>query len=111
MIELFDIIGAVLGATLRTASPLLFCALAGLVSERAGLVEIGLEGKMLAAAFAAACLGAVGVPAVMAVAGAMGVAMVLGLLHGYACITHRGDQVVSGIAVNLIAAGLTTVLG
>jgi ABC-type uncharacterized transport system permease subunit len=111
MIESIEIIAAILGATLRIATPLVFCALAGLFSERAGVIDIGLEGKMLAAGFAGASLGAIGAPAAVALAGAVGVAVALSLVHGFACITHRGDQIVSGVAINLIAAGLTMVLG
>ena len=55
MDEIF--ISSVLGTTLRMATPLLFCALAGLISERSGVIDIGLEGKMLLAAFAAASAG------------------------------------------------------
>jgi simple sugar transport system permease protein len=106
------LIGAsILGATLRIAVPLVLCALAGVFSERSGVIDIGLEGKMLAAAFAAGCLGALGWPAGAAVAGAMAVAMAMSAVHGWACITHRGEQIVSGVALNVIAAGLTTVLG
>lgn len=105
------IVASVLGATLRIAVPLILCALAGVFSERAGIVDIGLEGKMLAAAFAAACLGAIGWPAGVALLGAVVVAVSLSMVHGFACITHRGDQIVSGVALNVIAAGLTAVLG
>ncbi len=105
------IVASVLGATLRIAVPLVLCALAGVFSERAGIIDIGLEGKMLAAAFAAACLGAIGWPAPLALLAAMGVGLALGALHGFACITHRGDQIVSGVALNIIAAGLAPVLG
>jgi ABC-type uncharacterized transport system permease subunit len=105
------IIASVLGATLRIAVPLMLCALAGAFSERAGIIDIGLEGKMLAAAFTAACLGALGWPALAALAAAMGVATALALLHAFACITHRGDQIVSSVALNIIVAGLTAVLG
>ncbi|WP_280150573.1 ABC transporter permease [Piscinibacter sp. XHJ-5] len=111
MDELIVVVASVLGATLRIAVPLVLCALAGVFSERAGVIDIGLEGKMLAAAFAAACLGAIGWPAMAALAGAVLVAMSLGLVHAWACITHRGDQIVSGVALNVIAAGLTAVLG
>jgi simple sugar transport system permease protein len=105
------IVASVLGATLRIAVPLVLCALAGVFSERAGVIDIGLEGKMLAAAFAAACLGAVGWPAWPAMAGAIAVSTLLALVHAWACVTHRGDQIVSSVALNVIAAGLTVVLG
>jgi simple sugar transport system permease protein len=105
------LVGAVLASTLRVATPLLLCALAGLLSERAGVIDIGLEGKMLAAAFAAASAGALSGSTTLALAAALLVTVALSWLHGLACVSHRGDQVVSGVAINLIAAGLTAVLG
>lgn len=105
------LVGTLLAATLRTATPLLLCALAGLLSERAGVIDIGLEGKMLFAAFAAAAAGAMSGSTLLALAAAVAVAVALSALHGLACVSHRGDQVVSGVAINLIAAGLTVVLG
>jgi len=104
-------VGAILASTLRVATPLLLCALAGLLSERAGVVDIGLEGKMLFAAFAAGAAGASFGSTLLAVALALAVAVALSWLHGWACVSHRGDQVVSGMALNIIAAGLTVVLG
>ena len=105
------LVGTVLGSTLRVATPLLLCALAGLLSERAGVIDIGLEGKMLLAAFAAASAGAVWGSTALALLLAIAVTVLLSWLHGLACVSHRGDQVVSGVAINLIAAGLTVVLG
>ena len=105
------LLGSLLGSTLRTATPLLLCALAGLLSERAGVIDIALEGKMLFAAFAAAAAGAASGSTALALLAAAGVAVGLSGVHGLACVSHRGDQVVSGIAINLIAAGLTVVLG
>ena len=104
-------VGAILASTLRVATPLMLCALAGLLSERAGVVDIGLEGKMLFAAFAAGAAGASFGSTLLAVALALAVAVALSWLHGWACVSHRGDQVVSGMALNIIAAGLTVVLG
>ena len=100
-----------LDATLRVSTPLILCAMAGLFSERSGIIDISLEGKMLSAAFAAGTLAAVTGSPWVALAGAIVVAMLLGLVHGFACITHRGDQVVSGLAINVLASGLTIVLG
>jgi simple sugar transport system permease protein len=104
-------LGSLLAATLRVATPLILCALAGLYSERSGVVDIGLEGKMLFAAFAAGSVGALTGSTLAAVAAAMGIAVLLGWLHGLACVSHNGDQVVSGIAINMVAVGLTAVLG
>jgi simple sugar transport system permease protein len=104
-------LGSVLASTLRLTAPLLLAALAGLLAERSGVVDLGLEGKMLAAAFAAAAAAAVSQSALVGVAAAIGVAGALALVHGFACVTHRGDQVISGMAINMVAAGLTVVLG
>ena len=102
---------SILSATLRMATPLVFCAMAGVFSERSGTIDIGLEGKMLASAFAAACFAAVTGSAWVALFGAVVVGVSMALLHGVACITYRGNQVVSGVAINIIAAGLTIVWG
>ncbi len=103
--------GSMIGSTLRVATPLILCALAGLLSERSGVVDIGLEGKMLAAAFAAAATGVATGSLTLALLAAMGVAVALSGLHGVACVTYGGNQVVSGVAINIMAAGLTAVLG
>ncbi len=105
------LIGSVLASTLRLTTPLLLCALAGLVAERSGVVDIGLEGKMLFAAFAAAAAASVSQSTGLGLMAAIAVACALSLLHGFACVTHRGDQVISGVAINMVAAGLTVVLG
>lgn len=105
------LIGTMLASTLRLSTPLIFCALAGLLSERSGVVDIGLEGKMLFAAFAAGAAGAMFGSTTLALMAAMAVATALSWMHGLACVSHRGDQVVSGVAINIIAAGLTVVLG
>jgi simple sugar transport system permease protein len=75
-------------------------------SERAGVVDLGLEGKMLGAAFAAATVSAVTGSAWVGLAAGIGTGMALALLMAFACVTHRGNQVVAGMAVNLMVAGL-----
>jgi simple sugar transport system permease protein len=102
---------AILDATLRVSTPLILCAMAGLFSERSGIVDISLEGKMLAGAFAAGSVAAVTGSPWLALLVAITVCIALGIVHGFACITHRGDQVVSGLAINILASGLTVVLG
>jgi general nucleoside transport system permease protein len=101
---------SVLDGTLRTAAPLVLAALAGLFAERSGVVDIGLEGKMLAGAFAAAAAASVtGSPWIGLLAGiAAGIA--LSMVHAYASVTHHGNQVVSGMAINILVSGLTPTL-
>lgn len=93
-------------STLRLATPLVLAALAGLFAERSGVVDIGLEGKMLGAAFAAASTAAVSGSALLGLLAGVGFSIVLAMIHGFACITHRGNQVVSGMALNIMVAGL-----
>ncbi|TDQ84300.1 nucleoside ABC transporter membrane protein [Dongia mobilis] len=111
MDDLFYLGISTLAATLRLATPLILCAMAGLLSERAGVIDIGLEGKMLAGAFAAAVTAALTGSPYLALLAGLTIAAALSLLHGLASITYRGDQVVSGVAINIIAMGLTVVLG
>jgi simple sugar transport system permease protein len=93
-------------STLRLATPLVLAALAGLFCERSGVVDIGLEGKMLGGAFAAAAAAASTGSAWAGLGGAILFSIFLSMVHGFACITHRGDQVVSGVALNIAVAGL-----
>ncbi len=104
-------IGTLLASTLRVSVPLILCALAGTLSERAGVIDLGLEGKMLFTAFATASAGVASGSALVALAAAIAVGLALSMLHGYACVSHRGDQVVLGMAITMTAAGLTVVLG
>jgi len=109
-----------LDATLRLSTPLIFAALAGLYAERSGVFDIGLEGKMLGSAFAAAAvaslvypwLGGAGwlSPWIGLLAGIL-TSIALAMVHGFACITHRGNQIVSGVAINILAGGLAIALG
>ena len=105
------LLGTLLASTLRVATPLILCALASTLCERAGVIDLGLEGKMLATAFAAASVGAVSGSLALALMAAVSVGVALSMLHAYACVSHRGDQVVMGMAITMTAAGLTVVLG
>ena len=97
-------------ASIRMAIPLLLACLAGLFSERAGIFDIGLEGKMLAAAFLSAAVSfATGSVWVGLLAG-IGISVALSIIHGLASITFRGNQLISGVAINFFAAGLTVVI-
>jgi len=98
-------------ATIRVATPLMLCAMAGLFSERSGIIDISLEGKMLLAAFAAASVAALTGSPWLALAGGILISLLFSLVHGFACITHKGNQVISGLAINILASGLTVTIG
>lgn len=108
---MFETLILVLDSTVRLSTPLLLACLAGLYSERSGIVDIGLEGKMLGAAFGAGAVGYLTGNAWFGLLAGMGVAVFLAVLHGFASITNRGNQIVSGVAINFLAAGLTALLG
>jgi len=101
----------ILDSAVRLATPLLLACLAGLFSERSGIFDIGLEGKMLGAAFAAGAAAGVTGSAWLGLGAAILVSVGLALVHGFASITQRGNQIVSGVAINFLAAGLTALLG
>src|SRR5580692_11113471 len=97
----------VLASTLRVSTPLIFAALGGMFSERAGVVNIALEGKMLLGAFGAA----VGTLAThspwLGCACGMACGMALAAIYGLFVISLRADQIVTGMAINMLAMGLT----
>lgn len=108
---MFETLILMLDSTIRVAPPLIFAAMAGMFCERSGVVNIALEGKLLAAAFASGAAAAVTGSAWMGLLAGVMVSMAFAMLHGFATITHRGDQVVSGMAINILAVGLTVTLG
>lgn len=109
--EFFTLLILVIDATLRVSAPLVLASLAGLFAERSGVVDIGLEGKMLGAAFAAAAAAVASGSAWVGLLAGIGASVLLASLHGFACITHNGNQVVSGLAINILVSGLTVILG
>jgi len=109
--ETYTIVVLTLAATIRVATPLLLAALAGMFSERSGVIDLALEGKMLGAAFAAAAVSAVTGSAWLGLAAGVATAVALSLLIAFACVTLRGNQVVAAMAVNFMVAGLGPTLG
>jgi simple sugar transport system permease protein len=99
--------GALLAATLRYATPLAFGALGGLFSERSGVINIALEGMMLAGAF----FGAWGADVTDSWIGGIVIALIagalFGLIHVVFAVNLNADQIVSGTAINLLAVGVT----
>jgi simple sugar transport system permease protein len=95
-----------LWSAMRLATPLILAALGGLFSERSGVINIALEGMMLAGAFAAASVTwLAGSPWPGLLAG-IGAASLLALIHATACIRYRADQVVTGTAINILMIGV-----
>ena len=100
----------ILDTTIRFAMPLLFACLAGLYSERAGVFDIGLEGKMLMAAMCAGWIAySTGNVWLGVLAGIFG-SLLFALVHGLASITFRGNQLISGVALNFVASGITVLV-
>ena len=100
-----------LDSTIRLSVVLLLACLAGLFSERSGIVDIGLEGKMLIAAFVSAAIAYETGSAWVGVLAGCAAALVFSMIHATASIIYRGDQIISGVALNFLASGLTVVIG
>lgn len=97
-------------STVRVATPLVLAALAGLLSERSGVIDISLEGKMLAAAFASAAAAYVFHSPWIGLGFGMLASVALAMLHGLVSVTFNGNQLISGMSINIVASGLTPVL-
>jgi ABC-type uncharacterized transport system permease subunit len=108
MAEIFTI--ALIWSTIRLSTPLILAALGGLFSERSGVINIALEGMMLAGAFTAAAVTyAAGNPYVGLVAGMLAGMLIAGI-HALACIGYKADQVVTGTAINILMIGMPAFL-
>jgi len=101
------IVFAFLAQTLRIAIPYLFAASGGVISERSGLIGLGLEGYMLGGAFCGALASYYSGSPWIGLVGAMAGGVVLALIYAVTAIRFRADQVVVGIAVNLLVVGAT----
>jgi simple sugar transport system permease protein len=100
---------AFLAQGLRISVPYVLAALGGTVSERAGVINLALEGMLLVGAFSATVGSDLGGPAVGALAGMAG-GVLLAAVYALAVIRFRADQIVAGVAINLLALGLTRYL-
>jgi ABC-type uncharacterized transport system permease subunit len=108
MTEIFNI--ALISSTIRLSTPLILAALGGLFSERSGVINIALEGMMLAGAFTAAAVTyAAGNPYVGLLAG-IAAGTLIGAIHALACIRYQADQVVTGTAINILMIGMPAFL-
>jgi simple sugar transport system permease protein len=94
-------------SALRLATPLLFACLAGLFSERAGIFDIGLEGKILASAFLSAAVAFATGSVWFGLLSGVFASICFSAVHGVASITFRGNQLISGVALNFLASGIT----
>jgi general nucleoside transport system permease protein len=101
------IVFAFLAQTLRIAIPYIFAASGGVVSERSGLIALGLEGYMLTGAFCSALVSYYTGNPWIGLLGGMAGGVAMALLYAVTAIRFRGDQVVIGIAINLLATGAT----
>ena len=104
------VLGLIIGNTLSNATPVLLTGLGGMISEKSGVVNIGLEGMMTIGALVAATVGYyVGNPWLGFLAGGLA-GMFFGLIHALVSVTFAGDQTISGIAINTLAPGLALFL-
>ena len=95
---------------LRTATPLALAALGGVITERSGVTNIGLEGIMLIGAFFGAWISFSTGNAWLGLLAAVFFGALIAFVHGVVSITFRADQIISGVAINLIVTGLTSIL-
>jgi simple sugar transport system permease protein len=109
--ELFDAFIVIFASGIRLGVPLILACLAGLWSERSGVVDIGLEGKILVGAFASAAAATFTGSIWLGLAAGIAATIVFSLVHGYASIDQRANQIVSGTAINLVADGMTALIG
>jgi simple sugar transport system permease protein len=101
---------AFLAQTIRIAIPYLFAAAGGVIAERSGVISLGLEGYMLAGAFSGAIGSYYSGSPIVGVLCGIGGGVLFALVHALVSLRFRADQVVSGIAINLLVIGLTRFL-
>jgi general nucleoside transport system permease protein len=110
MLELMTTFLILLGSTLRVSTPLIFAALGGLMCERSGVINIALEGLMLAGAFCAASASIATKSEYLGVLGGACAGLVFAFFYGIFVIELKANQIVAGTAINMLAAGITPLL-
>jgi ABC-type uncharacterized transport system permease subunit len=108
--EFFDFAAAVIVSMVRSAPVLMFAALAGLFAERSGVVDLGLEGKILASAFVSAAVAYSTQNPWAGIAAGIAVSVAIAMVQAFVSITQKGNQLVAGIAINIAMSGLTFVV-
>ncbi|NCO24606.1 MAG: ABC transporter permease [Candidatus Infernicultor aquiphilus] len=96
-----------IASSIRIAIPLALAGLGGVFSERSGVINIGLEGIMLTGAFTSIAVTNFIQNPWLGILAAIIIGIFLGLIHGITCITFKANQIVSGVAINLFASGIT----
>ena len=107
---MLDTLSAIIVSTIHNSPVLIFAAMAGLFAERSGVIDLALEGKMLASAFASAAVAFSTQNVWLGIGAGIAVSAAVALLQGFVSITQRGNQLVAGIAINITMSGLTFVL-
>jgi len=103
-------LASIVVSTIRNAPVLMFAAMAGLFAERSGVVDIGLEGKILASAFVSAAVAYTTQNPWYGILAGIAVSSALAMIQAFVAITQKGNQLVCGIAINIAMSGLTFVL-
>jgi ABC-type uncharacterized transport system permease subunit len=103
-----DAVVLLLAATIALAAPLLFAALGEVISERAGILNINLEAMMLAGAFCGVWAASLTSSLLAGFLGAAMAGALIATVHGVLCIQLRAEQIVSGVALNILVLGATT---
>ena len=97
-----------LASTIAFAAPLIFASMGEVISEKTGIINIQLEGMMLAGAFCGVWAALASGSLILGFAGAAAAGVAVALLHGVLCMVFRAEQVVSGVVLNILVLGLTT---
>lgn len=97
--------------TIKSSIGVLFAATGEIFAERSGILNLGVEGMMLAGALIGAAIGLAGGPPLLALCGGMLAGGVLAMLHAFFCITLRANQTLSGLAIAILGGGLSNFLG